>query len=118
MQEMDEDYICHVVIPSKNLERSKVFYEKAFGWKVEQQTGTKSLDALSPSGKGISAELNPEERVVVPSIHTSNIEAKLVQIEEIGGKKLENKTPIGKNAQQGYFALFEDPLWKQNVSLL
>jgi predicted enzyme related to lactoylglutathione lyase len=105
---MDESYICHIVIPSKSLGRSKVFYEKVFGWKVEQQPGTKSLDVLPTSGKGISAELNPEERVVVPSIYTSNIEAKLMQIKKFGGKKLKGKTSIGRKAQQGYFALFED----------
>jgi hypothetical protein len=53
--------------------------------------------------------LNSEEEFIVPSIYTSNIEAKLKLIEEYGGKVLKGKTPIGKNAEYGYFALFEDP---------
>lgn len=105
----DDCYICHIVIPSKNSERSRVFFERVFGWKVEKQKGTASLDILPPSGKGISAELNPKETVVVPSIFTSNINEKLSNIEKYGGKRLKGRTPIGKKAEQGYFALFEDP---------
>lgn len=105
----DDSYICHIVIPSKNYEKSKNFYEEAFGWKIREQIGTTSLDVLPPSGKGISAELNSEEEVVVPSIHTSNIEATLKRIKEFGGKILKAKTPIGKEAEFGCFAIFEDP---------
>lgn len=105
----DESYICHIIIPSKHFQTAKNFYEKVFGWKVEQQPGTTSLDVLPPSGKGISAELNSEEQVVVPSISTSNIAAKLRLIEQFGGKILKNKTPIGKEAEYGHFAIFEDP---------
>ena len=108
-QTKDENYICHIIIPSKNYKRSKIFFEKVFGWKVEKQPGTNSLDVLPPSGKGPSAELNSEEEVIVPSIKTSNIKAKLRLIEKFGGKKLTDKTPIDKNAQHGYYALFEDP---------
>jgi len=46
---------------------------------------------------------------VIPSIHTSNIEVKLKLIEKFGGKKLKDKTPINKDAEHGYYALFEDP---------
>ena len=80
-----------------------------FGWKVEKQAGTDSLDVLPSSEKGISAELNVEEEVVVPSIYTSDIDAKLELIEKFGGRGLKAKTPIGKEAEQGYFALFQDP---------
>ncbi|MBA7490324.1 hypothetical protein ES702_00861 [subsurface metagenome] len=46
---------------------------------------------------------------MVPTIYTSNIDAKLRRIEEFGGRKLKDKTPIGEDAKYGYFALFEDP---------
>ncbi len=105
----DKSYICHIVIPSKDYQSSKNFYERVFGWKVKEQPGTTSLDILPPSGKGITAELNSQEEVVVPSIYTSNIEAKLKLIEEYGGKRLKDKTPIGKEAEYGYYAIFEDP---------
>jgi predicted enzyme related to lactoylglutathione lyase len=105
----DESYICHIIIPSKNHQKSKRFYEKAFDWKVEPQPGTTSLDVLPTSGKGISAELNLEESTIVPSIYTVNIEATLKRIEKLGGTILKNKTPIGKQGEHGYFALFKDP---------
>lgn len=64
---------------------------------------------LPPSHKGPSAELNPEESVVVPSIQTSDIAEKLKLIEKLGGRTLKDKTSIGKNARYGHYALFEDP---------
>ena len=36
-------------------------------------------------------------------------EARLKLIGEFGGKELKGKTPIGENAEYGYYALFEDP---------
>ena len=109
MQAKDENYFCHIVIPSKNYQKSKIFFEKVFGWKVQKVPGSRSLDVLPPSKKGPSAELNSEEELIVPAIHTSNIEAKLKLIGEFGGKELKGKTPIGENAEYGYYALFEDP---------
>ena len=76
---------------------------------MEPQPGTSSLDILPPSGKGISAELNLEENAVVPSIFTLDIEAVLERIKHFCGKVLKDKTPIGEQAEHGYFALFEDP---------
>lgn len=109
VKELDENYFCHIVIPTRNYEESKVFYEKVFGWAVQKQAGTAFMDILPSSNKGPSAELNSEEEVVVPTIYTSNIDAKLRRIEEFGGRKLKDKTPIGEDAKYGYFALFEDP---------
>ena len=110
MAEKSEDYFCHIVIPCKDVQKSKFFFEKVFGWKVQKQPGTSCCwDVLSPSGKGVSAELNTEEEVVVPSIHTSDIDAKLELVQKFGGKKLTDKTPIGENAEYGHYALFEDP---------
>jgi predicted enzyme related to lactoylglutathione lyase len=105
----DESYICHIVLPSKDLQKSSRFYGEVFGWKVEPQPGTGSLDVLPPFEKGISAELNLDENAVVPSIFTSDIEAVLERIKRFGGKVLKEKTPIGEQAKHGYFALFEDP---------
>jgi len=105
----DDGYFCHIIIPSKNYQESKTFYENVFGWKVEQQPGTNFLDVRPPSGKGPSAELNSEVKVIIPSIRTSNIEAKLELIGKFGGKRLTRKTSIGKDGEHGYYALFKDP---------
>jgi predicted enzyme related to lactoylglutathione lyase len=106
---VDENYFCHIIIPSKVRQRSKIFYERVFGWKVKQQPGTTSMDVLPRFRKGPSAELNSDVEVIVPSILTSDIDAKLRLIEKFGGKKLTNKTLIGKSGEHGCYALFEDP---------
>ena len=105
----EENYFCHILIPSKNHQVSRVFYEEVFGWTVKAQSGTDSLDILPPSGKGVSAELNSKVQSVVPSICAFDIEQKLQLIEKFGGRKLQAKTPVGKKAEQGYYALFQDP---------
>lgn len=105
----DENYICHIIIPTRDSARSSKFYQEVFGWTIEKQPGTKSLDMLPPSRKGPSAELNPQESGVVPSIQTSDIAEKLKLIEKLGGRTLKDKTPIGRNARYGHYALFEDP---------
>lgn len=107
--ETDENYFCHIIIPSKDYRRSKVFFERVFGWRVEAMPGTSAMDVLPPSGKGPSAEINSEEEVVIPSIYTSNIDRKLELIEEHGGKVLRRRAPIGDDPLYGYYALFEDP---------
>lgn len=80
-----------------------------FGWVVQEAPEAGVMDVLPPSGKGISAELNSEEEVIVPAIHTYDIEAKFKLIELCGGKILKGKSPIGADAQHGFYALFEDP---------
>lgn len=105
----DENYFCHIIIPAKDYRRSKVFFERVFGWRVEALTGINTVDVLPPSGKGPSAELNLEEEVVIPSIYTSDINRKLESIEEHGGKVLVRRTPIGEGPRKGYYALFKDP---------
>ncbi len=105
----DENYFCHIVIPSKNFIESRTFFEEVFGWVVQEAPEADVMDVLPPSGKGISAELNSEEEVIVPAIHTCDIEAKLKLIELHSGKIHRGKSPIGADAQHGFYALFEDP---------
>jgi predicted enzyme related to lactoylglutathione lyase len=108
-QKEDENYFCHIIIPSKDYEKSKAFLEKVFGWEVHEAVGTGSLDVLPRSFKGPSAELNSEEEVVVPVIYTSDIRAKLDLIAQSGGTILKPAAPISKDSDDGCYALFEDP---------
>ncbi len=105
----DDNYFCHIVIPSKNFRKSRTFFEEVFGWVVQEAPEAGVMDVLPPSGKGISAELNSKEEVIVPAIHTCDIEVKFKLIELYGGKILKGKSPIGADAQHGFYALFEDP---------
>ena len=105
----EEDYFCHILIPSQDLDASKRFYEGVFGWRVTEPPDTGSLDVLPRSCKGVSAELNRYIDVPMPSVRTFDIEGRLALVEEFGGRKLVGKTPISKNAEHGHYALFEDP---------
>ena len=109
MQNLKENYICHIIIPSRNLENSKTFYEQVFGWKAERQFLTKSLDILPRPSKGPSVELNPEVDTVMPSIKTADIKGKLEIIKKFGGTIVQSKTPVGKNVEHGQYAIFKDP---------
>lgn len=104
-----EAHFCHIVIPSKDFRASKVFFEDVFRWEVQPATEGNSLGVLPRSKKRPSAELNSEEETIVPAIFTPDIESILRPIEEHGGKKLTGKTPVGQNAEHGYYALLEDP---------
>lgn len=109
---LNDCYFCHIVIPGRNPKKTRRFYEKVFGWTVRPQPGSDSLDILPPSGKGPSAELNPNESVVTPTIYTQDIDAALKLIARHGGKILVPKTPVdeeGEEGEYGYYALFEDP---------
>ena len=97
-----------MIIPSKDYEKAKIFYKNVFNWKVQEQPGTSHIDILPQSGKGISAELNADEAVVVPSIYTADIDTKLKLIEEFEGKILQGKTIISNETQLGSFSLFKD----------
>jgi len=55
MRSVEENYFCHIIIPSKNDQKPKFFFEKVFGWKVEKRPKTSSWDILPPSRKGPSA---------------------------------------------------------------
>jgi predicted enzyme related to lactoylglutathione lyase len=76
------------MIPSKVHQRSKILYERVFGWRVKQRLGTTSMDVLPRFRKGSSAELNSDVEIIIPSILASDIDAKLKLIEKFGGKKL------------------------------
>ncbi len=59
--------------------------------------------------KGVSAELNPHESQVTPTIYALDIDAALELITRQRGKILVPKTSVGEEGEYGYYALFEDP---------
>lgn len=107
--ESDENYLCQIVIPSIDYRKSRIFFERAFGWNVQESPVPGVLDVLPPYGKGPSAELNSDEEAIVPVILTKHIERKLKVIKEHGGRILKGKTPVDINTQHGFYAIFEDP---------
>jgi predicted enzyme related to lactoylglutathione lyase len=82
---VDENCFCHIIIPSKVHKRSKIFREKVFGWKMKQQPGTTTMDVLLLFKKEPSAELSTDAGVIIPSLLTSDVGAKLRLIEKFEG---------------------------------
>lgn len=106
-----KNHICHLEIPVPDFESAKDFYEDAFGWKIEinpQMDYAMFTTEKEPGGGFIKTD-----RIVsggiTPYIYVDSIEETLKRIEEKGGSTVQSKTPIGKEAEMGYFALFKDP---------
>lgn len=97
--------IVHIEIPVTNLEKAKEFYSKVFGWRIYEKLGF----TLFESGATIGGSFNKVNKVNAGGcllyIAVDDIEKKLKEIEQAGGKVLRRKTKI---AGIGWDALFED----------
>jgi len=103
--------ICHIEIPTTNLEESKRFYEAVFGWEVTAWGNEPYW--LFTTGQGAtggaffgSDRISPAGVVLI--IEVDDIPAYLARVEENKGEKLTEKTPIGNEAEMGYYAYFRD----------
>lgn len=102
--------ICHIEIPSTDFAKSKAFYEKLFGWKVqiEEEMNYAIWEPPEGPGGGFNAVKEPctcEEGCCLIYIQVENADAKAAEIEAAGGKIIKPKTPV---ADYGWYALFED----------
>lgn len=115
--------VCHIEIPTTNLEESKRFYETVFGWEItawgNEPYWLFTTGEGATGGAFFGVDTACEEGVVL-IIEVDDIPAMLTKIEENGGEKLMEKTPIGENAEMGYYAYFNDSvggkmgLWSKN----
>jgi len=103
--------ICHIEIPSNDYEKSKAFYEKVFGWKVEMvpEMNYAMWTAPEPPHGGFNKAKEPcacAEEGVLLYIQVASVDGKVKEIEGAGGKIVKGKTPV---ADMGWFAVFQDP---------
>lgn len=103
--------ICHVEIPSTDHAKSKEFYEKLFGWKVELMPEMNYATWEAPEGPGGGFDLvkepcSCEEGCCLVYILVASVDDKVKEIEAAGGKVLKGKTAVG---DMGWFATFQDP---------
>ncbi len=101
--------ICHIEIPSVNLDRVSKFYGTVFGW---ESNYVKEMDYSmwkAPQGVngGFSKQLKaaPKDSGVLFYIEVTDIEVSLKNIETSGGKMVRAKTSI---PGIGHFAIFKD----------
>jgi predicted enzyme related to lactoylglutathione lyase len=109
---MAEGDICHVELPTHDLDATVRFYETLFGWTFERIPGFDTYATFrTPGGLGGGVDAGPNAETpsgAGPILHveTDDIEATLSRIEGLGGKTIVEKTKISD--EFGFFALFLD----------
>jgi predicted enzyme related to lactoylglutathione lyase len=116
--------IVHFEIGCKNIESTKAFYGKIFGWEYHPGMPTMGMVAnVGPMAakptSGIGGHINclghPPHNYVTVYAQVDDIAATLANIEKSGGKTLIGATEV---PGMGHFAWFTDPegnaigLWK------
>ncbi len=109
--------VVHFEIPADNVERAKSFYQKAFGWQINQYPGMEyHMVGTAPSNEqgmptepgaingGMTKRQDPVKNTVI-TIDVSDIDSSLKSIEKLGGKIVQKKQPV---ADMGFTAYFKD----------
>jgi uncharacterized protein len=109
--------VVHFEIPFDDGDRAREFYQKAFGWDI---THLPDMDYTMVSTGPTSQEQGPTEpgyigggmlarselsRGPVITVDVDDIDASLAKIEQLGGKIVQPKAPVG---QMGFAAYFND----------
>ena len=109
--------VTHFEIPADNLKRAQAFYNKAFGWQLNQFPGTEYvLAGTAPSDKngqvtvpgaingGLGKREGPLKSVTV-TIKVADIEKSLETVKKLGGSVVAKKSAV---ADMGFTAYFKD----------
>lgn len=104
---MASDLLAHAEIPSLNIDKSKDFYAKLFGWEFKP-FGNGYL--LYNTHKGFTIGLKKVNKIskgdsTIFHVRVSSIEEYLNKAKELGGKELRGKTII---PAMGAYALISD----------
>lgn len=94
-------------IPVTDLEKAKEFYSKLFGWKVEviPQMNYAIFETGTPPGGGFNKVDEVKAGGVLFYVQVEDIESKLREIENAGGKTVRAKSEI---PDIGWDAAFSD----------
>lgn len=107
----DGDF-CHIEFSSTDIDKTKGFFEKIFGWTFEIFPGFETYAMFrTPDGVGVDVNVGPNaeppsEQGPILHIEVEDIEGTLTKIIENGGKTTTPRTKISD--EFGYFALFLD----------
>lgn len=104
-------------IPATKMDRAEKFYADAFGWKISPVEGMEyaMLGASDMDNNGMSKEVGAISggigrkggQLKHPVIHiqVDDVDKALERIEDLGGKVVQKKTPMGQGM---FYAYFED----------
>jgi len=110
--------IVHFEVPYDDGERARAFYREAFGWNLMEMpemdytmVSTGPVDEQSmPAEPGFinggMFQRTPEVTRPVVTVDVPDIDATLKTVEDLGGRQVVEKTPVG---DMGFAAYFEDP---------
>jgi predicted enzyme related to lactoylglutathione lyase len=110
--------VVHFEIPYDDGERARSFYTEAFGWQVQEMPEMDyTLVVSGPSGDrgptepgyingGMIARANAATSAPTMAIDVDSIDETLTKVEQLGGKTVVGKTPVGP---MGWTAYFQDP---------
>jgi predicted enzyme related to lactoylglutathione lyase len=108
--------VVHFEIPFDNAERAKAFYFAAFGWELTSMPGMDyTLVETGPSGdqgptrpgfiNGGMAHRSDALRTPTVVVDVDDIDAALVEINELGGSTVSGREEVG---EMGYAAYVHD----------
>lgn len=105
-----EKKFVHIEIPIKNFNSAKKFYETAFSWEVNTETGMPGFAFFKTGETGVSGAFYESKKVakgeIMLHIQTEDIKSTLETIVDLDGKIIREKTAIGNDF--GFYAVFED----------
>ena len=112
------DSVVHFEIPAKDVKRASNFYNKAFGWQLNQfpgfeywsvgttmsdANGTPTTPGAINGGMGKKGVMAPDAVTVTVSV--KDIDESLATVKKLGGKQVGKKQAVG---DMGWSAYFQD----------
>lgn len=100
---------CHIEIPTASRENAKKFYGRVFGWTFQDVPEMSYTLFSTGDGEVGGGFWNPPPeipRLITNYLTVEDVDAKVAQVQEHGGKLLKPKMVVGNF---GCFALVADP---------
>ncbi len=104
--------IVHFDIPVEDLDRARAFYSGLFSWRIEKVPGdltyymisTEQGDGQPGLAGGMALRDHPGQQIT-NFVGVDDLDEAMAEVERLGGKVLEGKTPI---VGFGYLAVCQD----------
>jgi predicted enzyme related to lactoylglutathione lyase len=110
---MKDGTVCYIEFFTSSLEKSRLFYERVFGWRFSTEPGLEGV-LLFSTPEGIGGLFKKKPGGIGPTgpivhVKTADIEETLRRVTRAGGRVILPRTPkSGTKVQAGFFALIED----------
>jgi predicted enzyme related to lactoylglutathione lyase len=115
--------VMHFELPVDDVDRAGRFYSEVFGWAINKvpemgstMVGTTPSNEygqpIEPGGinGGFSVRGNGPITHPVVTVHVDDIDETLKRVEKLGGKRVQDKTPVGNIGFVSYFTDTEGSL--------